>query len=109
MIKILGPRNWGETTITKTTLIFCKFFWVIFFWVIFALGNFCLDCKWLEYMEKTYQEWLPAIPGVRWTYRIISCVYGTHLSKIACKGARKHHTTRPAHRHRPNGRVPLGG
>ena len=39
MIQILGPRNRGETTSTKTTLIFCYFFWVIF-----AFGKFCLDC-----------------------------------------------------------------
>ena len=47
MMKILGPRNRGETTITKTTLIFCLFFGGIFFWVIFAFGNFCLDCTFL--------------------------------------------------------------
>ena len=45
MIKILGPRNRGDTTITKTTLNFCYFFGVILFGVIFAFGNFCLDCS----------------------------------------------------------------
>ena len=44
MIKIWGPRSRGETTITKTTLIFLLIFWGIFFGVIFAFGNFCLDC-----------------------------------------------------------------
>ena len=46
---------------------------------------------------------------MRLTYHIISWVYGTQLSKRAYNGARKHHTTHLAHRHRPNGRVPLGG
>ena len=41
---------------------------------------------------------------MRWAYHIISWVYGMHLSKRACNGARKHHTTQPAYR---NGRVPL--
>ena len=59
MIKILGPRNRGETTITKTTLIFSYYFWVIFFWAIFAFGNFCLDCntldKWMGIEPKRIQ------------------------------------------------------
>ena len=46
---------------------------------------------------------------MRWTYHIVSRVYRTHLSKRACNGAKNHHTTQRATRHRPNGRVPLGG
>ena len=45
MINVLGPRKWGETTITKPTSIFGQFFWVIFFWVLFAFGNFWWDCS----------------------------------------------------------------
>ena len=56
MIKILGPRNRGEITITKTTLIFRYFFWVIFFWVIFTFGNFCLDCIPVLYQCITRQH-----------------------------------------------------
>ena len=62
--------------------------------------------KWLHHMEKTYQEWLHEVDL---SYHIISWVYGTHFYKRACNGVRKHHTTRPTHRHMPNGRVPLGG
>ena len=44
-----------------------------------------------------------------WINHIISSVYGTHFYNRACNGVRKHHTTRPTHRHKPNRRLPLGG
>ena len=60
-------------------------------------------------MAVSYGKNIPRVAAMRWAYHIISWVYGTHFYQRACNGVRKHHTTRPTHRHRPNGRVPLGG
>ena len=57
--------------------------------------------KWLHYREKTYHEWLHEVD-------LSYLILGLRHTLIQ-NNAKKHHTTQPAHHHRPNGRVPLGG
>ena len=60
--------------------------------------------KWLHYMEKTYQE---CQHEVDLSYHILGLRHA--LIQKGLQRREKYHTTRPAHRHRPNGRVLLGG
>ena len=44
IIKSAGLKKWGKTTITKTTLLFAYFYWLIYFSGNVSFWYFCSDC-----------------------------------------------------------------